>query len=438
MSELRISVVGIGYVGLVTAVTFSELGFKTVCTDVVKEKVEGLRDGRVLIYEPGLEELVRKNVLRGRLTATTELKDAVESTDVTFICVGTPFIDKAIDLSGIRNSAENIGRLLKEKNRFHTVVIKSTVPPSTTDSVVLPILESFSGKRAGESFGLCMNPEFLREGNAVQDSMNPDRIVIGEYDGRSGDVLDEVYKNFQCPKLRTDLRTAEMIKYASNVLLATKITFANEIANICERFSIDVYEVMKGVGLDSRINPQFLNAGCGFGGSCFPKDVKGLIAHSEREGYEPKLLRTIMEMNESQALRVVDILESAIGRLDGKSIALLGLSFKPDTDDVRETRALPIAKVLMQKNAKVIAYDPKAMDNFKELISNVEYAESARDALNNVDACIIQSDWEEFRQLKIEDFKRMRSPVVIDGRRTFEPNKLIEGGIVYKGIGWKN
>jgi UDPglucose 6-dehydrogenase len=285
-----------------------------------------------------------------------------------------------------------------------------------------------------------MNPEFLREGAALHDSLHPDRIVVGGYDQRSIDFVMQVYKGFDCPKFETDLRTAEMIKYGANCLLATKITYANEMANISEFFGVDVYEVMKGVGMDFRINPSFLNAGVGYGGSCFPKDVNAITAFAKEKGYKPRIFSAILDVNKTQPLRILEIAKSKLGGVNKKRVALLGLSFKPDTDDVRYTRALPIAESLIEEGAEIIAYDPKATENFKNLTQiPITYVLSAKEALKDADICIIQSDWKEFKDLTPSDFKAlMKDPVILDGRRTYDPEKFIEEGITYYGIGWKN
>jgi UDPglucose 6-dehydrogenase len=355
--------------------------------------------------------------------------------------VGTPSLpDGSIDLGHIKSSSEDIGLALKEMDKYHVVVAKSTITPSTTDSLILPILQEKSQKKVGEDFGLCMNPEFLREGAALHDSLHPDRIVVGGYDQKSIDFVMQVYKGFDCPKFETDLRTAEMIKYGANCLLATKITYANEMANISEFFGVDVYEVMKGVGMDFRINPSFLNAGVGYGGSCFPKDVNAITAFAKERGYNPRIFSAILDVNKTQPLRIIEIANNKLGGVSKKRVALLGLSFKPDTDDVRYTRALPIAESLIEGGAEVIAYDPKATENFKKLTQiPITYVSTAEDALKDADICVIQSDWEEFRNLSPSDFKGlMKTPVILDGRRTYDPNKFIEEGITYYGIGWKN
>ena len=303
--------------------------------------------------------------------------------------------------------------------------MKSTVLPRTTEDIVLPILEKYSRKKAGKDFGLGMNPEFLREGIAINDFLNPDRIVIGYYDNKSRDYLKKLYDVFSCPKVETSLSAAEMIKYTSNSFLSTKISFANEIGNICKKLGIDTYEVFKGVGLDNRINPSFFNSGIGFGGSCFPKDLYALIAKAEEIEQEPRLLRAVMEVNENQPKKMLDLMEKYM-LLDGKNIGVLGLAFKPDTDDIRGSRAIPIIESLLEKGANVIAYDPKAMDNFKELFPQIKYAKSAEEVLNS-DAVFTTVEWKEFNNL---DFT---GKIVIDGRRIEEAEKKAD---IYEGVCW--
>ncbi len=441
MADIKITMIGMGYVGLVTGAAFAKHGFDTTCTTTTPSKAENLNSGITPFYEPGLDELVKEGVDRGLFHGSTDNIACVKDSDISFICVGTPSLpDGSIDLDHIEKAAADIGTALKEMDNYHVVVAKSTIVPSTTDSLILPILEKNSQKKVGEDFGLCMNPEFLREGAALHDSLHPDRIVVGGYDQRSIDFLMKVYEGFDCPKFKTDLRTAEMVKYGANCLLATKITFANEFANICEFFGVDVYEMMKGVGMDFRINPAFLNAGAGYGGSCFPKDVNAINAASISKGYKPRILQAVLDVNETQPLRVVELAEKKAQGLKNKRVALLGLSFKPDTDDVRYTRALPIAETLIEKGASVVAYDPKAIENFKKLTDKpITYVSTAKEALKDADVCIIQSDWAEFKKLTARDFKDlMKKPILIDGRRSFDPRELIKEGVSYLGIGWKN
>jgi len=441
MKDLRIAVLGMGYVGLTSAVAFAKHGFKSVCTTTTPSKAEKLNKGIPPFYEPELGDLVKEMVGKGLLSGSTDNVDAVRFSNVTFICVGTPSLsDGSVDLSAVKIVAKDIGNALAKKGDYHVVVVKSTVVPGTTENLVIPIVEKVSGKRAGNGFGVCMNPEFLRQGEAVHDSLNPDRIVIGEYDKSSGNVLEDIYKEYDCPKMRFSIKAAELIKYAANSLLATKITFANEFSRICEKFNIDVYEVMKGVGMDFRINPLFLNAGCGFGGSCFPKDVNAIVALAKNIGVETPLLDSVLYTNELQPMHLVDLIKNTSGSLEGKVVAFLGLSFKPNTGDTRETRALPVIKKLYEFGVKVRAYDPKAIDNFKRLTDlPIEYFEKWEEALKGADLAVVQSDWEEIRAITADDFKRLlKNPIVVDGRRTYNPEVLIANGIKYYGIGWKN
>jgi UDPglucose 6-dehydrogenase len=441
MSDLKITMIGMGYVGLVTGAAFAKHGFDTTCTTTTKEKAEKLNQGISPFYEPGLDEMVKEVVEAGLFHGSTDNIGCVKESDITFICVGTPSLaDGSIDLGEVKTAAEDIGSALSDMNRYHVVVAKSTITPTTTDSLILPILEEKSQKKVGVDFGLCMNPEFLREGAALKDSLHPDRIVVGGYDQKSIDFVMQVYKGFDCPKFETDLRTAEMVKYGANCLLATKITYANEMANICEFFGVDVYEVMKGVGMDFRINPSFLNAGVGYGGSCFPKDVNAITATAKSKGYNPRIFSAILDVNETQPLRIIELAQEKLGGVTNKRIALLGLSFKPETDDVRYTRALPIALALLEGGAEVFAYDPKATENFKKLTDKpITYTDSAKEALKGADICIVQSDWEEFKALTPSDFKElMKNPVILDGRRTYDPQIFKNEGITYYGIGWKN
>jgi UDPglucose 6-dehydrogenase len=441
MEGLKIAVIGMGYVGLTSGMAFAKHGFRSICTTTTSSKAENLNRGIPPFYEPGLGEFIGELVEKGLLSGSTDNIDAVRQSDVTFICVGTPSLpDGSADLSSVKAATKDIGIALKDKDNYHVVVAKSTIPPGTTEDLILPTVEEFSGRKVGVDFGLCMNPEFLRQGEAVHDSLNPDRIVIGEYDEKSGDALEVVYKDYDCPKIRCDIRAAELIKYAANSLLATKISFANEFSRICEKYNVDVYEVMEGVGLDFRINPRFLKAGCGFGGSCFPKDVKAIASLAKNIGVATPLLDSVLYTNELQPMHFVELIGNAVGSLDGKIIAFLGLSFKPNTGDTRETRALPIIEKLYEEGAKVKAYDPKAINNFKRLTDlPVEYYENWEDALRDADVAVVQSDWEEVRNICAEDFKRLlKSPIVVDGRRTFNPSDMILKGVKYYGIGWKN
>jgi UDPglucose 6-dehydrogenase len=427
---MKISVIGSGYVGSVTAACFAEVGHEIVCVDIDEKKVEQINAGIPPIYEEGLGDLLRKYAGK-KLIATIDYEFAVRETDISFICVGTPSAeDGSIDLSIVRAAATNIGEALAKKKGYHIVVVKSTVVPETTEKFVLPILEEASGKTAGKDFGVAMNPEFLREGKAVHDFMHPDKIVIGAIDRKSGDLISELYRKFECEVTRTNPTTAEMIKYANNSLLATKISFANEIGNICKKLGIDTYEVMAAVGKDFRISPRFLNSGAGFGGSCFPKDVKALIGKAKAIGYSPILLESVIAVNEKQPLLMTEILIRKIGNLAGKKIAVLGLAFKNETDDIRESRAIPVIAELLRLGAKISAYDPMAIENMKRVFPIIEYSGKAEDALKGADACLVMTEWDEFRQLESE-FENMKEKIVIDGRRVIEAKN-----IDYEGLCW--
>ena len=407
-----IAVIGAGYVGLVTAACLANQGNRVILVDIDLKKIEALRRGESLIYEPGLDQLLK----RDEIEATADLEYALENSDISFICVGTP----SDELVEIRQVVEGMGRALKP---HHLAVVKSTVPPGTTQNILLPLMER-QGKRFGSDFSVCVNPEFLREGSAVEDFLHPDRIIIGEANPRDGDTLAELYRDFGCPILRVDLKTAEMIKYASNAFLAMKVSFINEIGNICKELGIDAYEVANGMAYDARIGKGFLNAGIGFGGSCLPKDLKTLIAKSKEMGYEPSILEEAENLNELQPLRMVHLLKKHIPSLKGRRIGILGLAFKPNTDDIRDSGAIRITNALLAEGARVRAYDPKAMENFRRLFPQIEY--SAADGVLDSEAILILTDWEEFEHL---DYK---GKVVIDGRRV---EKAREARI-YEGVCW--
>ncbi|MFH1327988.1 MAG: UDP-glucose/GDP-mannose dehydrogenase family protein [Candidatus Bathyarchaeota archaeon] len=437
-----VSVVGTGFVGLVTATCFVDKGYVAYAYDSNHEKAEMVRSGRPPFYEPNLESLLKKGLERSLFKCVNSLEEAVLKTDVTFICVGTPSkADGSIDLTYIETSAEEIGKALAKKSDYHVVVVKSTVVPGTTQNRVKPQLEKSSHKVTGKDFGLCMSPEFLKEGSAVNDTFNPDRVVIGEYDKKSGDFLEKVFLNFygenSPPILRMNLASGEMVKYASNAFLATKISFINEIANICERVKgLDVAEIAKGMGLDQRIGPRFLQAGLGFGGSCFPKDVKALISFSQGLGYEPQIVKSVFDVNERQAIRAVELAKQLVGSLKDKRVALLGLAFKPDTSDIREAPSLKIIRNLLAEGAVVAAYDPAAMSEAEAILDYpVEYAVSSLDCIERADCCIVVTEWEEFKKLNPEDFlAHMQKPVVIDGRKIYDPEKF-RGKLVYAAVG---
>jgi len=411
---MKISIVGGGYVGLVSAACFAELGHVVSLIEIDEEKVEAINSARPPIYEKGLEELLKVHAGRS-LVATTSYEE-LDKSEVIMICVGTPSCqDGEADLSKVASASRSIGEALRDGKRQYVVAVKSTVPPGTTELLVRPAVLERS-YRDPRDIGFVMNPEFLREGLAVQDFMNPDRIVVGSYDKRSGDHFEPIYRGIDAPVVRTGLTAAEMIKYASNAFLATKISFSNEIGNVCKRLGIDVYQVMKGVGLDHRIGPHFLNAGAGFGGSCFPKDVAALIHLAQRLGEDPVLLRSVMEVNEQQPYRIVELLERRLGDLRGKRIAVLGLAFKDDTDDARESRSIPVIGELIRRGAMVAAHDPKANQSMARIIPDIQYCSSSSEALKDAEGCLVMTEWPQFGELGPE-FELMKNRLIIEGRR---------------------
>lgn len=420
-----ISTIGLGYVGLTLAVGFSLKGYDVIGIDKSSSKVENIGKGNCTIYDQGLKEALKKVAIR-----TTTSYEEICSSDITFICVNTPSnVDGSMHLDEIEQAIKALGEALRHKSGYHLVVIKSTVVPGTTESKIIPILEQYSSKLIGKDIGLCIAPEFLREGKLLEDFMNPARIIIGENDSKAGDILCELYKDFGAPIMRTHLKTAEMIKHASNAFLATKVSFINEIGNMCKKLGIDVYEVRKGMAFDPRIGDKYLDAGAGFGGSCLPKDIKALAAKASELGYEAPLLKSVIRVNKEQPLQLVDILNRKIGKLSGKRIAVLGLAFKSNTDDIRESPAIPVIKKLLEEGAHILAYDPVAMENMKKTFSSIEYKGSAKDALMGADACLIMTDWDEFRKLN-EEFRVMSHKVIIEGR------KVVNSSIEHEGICW--
>jgi UDPglucose 6-dehydrogenase len=443
---MKISVIGAGYVGLVTSVCLAEKGHQVICVDMDQEKVDKINNGTPPIFEKGLEELLQRNI-RKTLHATTDLPEAVLSTQITFIAVGTPFDGHKIDLFQVEEVARHIGQVLKEKNTYHLVVVKSTVVPCTTDETVGPILEVNSGKRLGEDFGLGMNPEFLTEGVAINDFMFPDRIVLGANDQSSLSMMEEVYTPFEGATIfRTNIKTAEMIKYASNALLATMISFSNEFGNLCAALGdIDVVDVMRGVHLSNYLSTpmpdgerffapitSFLMAGCGFGGSCLPKDVNALITHGKNAGRSMELLQAVININEQQPKEIISILKKHFRSLVGIRVAILGLAFKPDTADMRESPAIPVIKTLLEEKAMVQAYDPVARQEAKKLLGDrITYCENLDQVVNDAEAVILITRWEEFRMIPELLAKIKPSPLFIDGRRMLDKSSIPE----YEGIG---
>lgn len=443
---MKVAVIGTGYVGLVSGVCLAAKGHTVTCIDLDEAKVARINACEPPIHEEGLGELLRETVSSGTLRASTNLVDAVLGSEITLIAVGTPFDGSAIDLAQIRDAAHEIGTALRARTSWHTVVVKSTVVPGTTEDVVLPILESASGKKAGVDFGVGMNPEFLKEGEAIADFMEPDRIVLGGIDRRSIESLEVLYEAFpDTEKVRTNPRTAEMIKYAANSLLATLISFSNEIGNLCAEVGVDVTEVQAGVHLDKRFSPilpdgvrihptslSYLAAGCGFGGSCFPKDVKALIAYGKQAGVPMDVLSSVISVNETQPMKLLEILHQHMPSLSGRRIALLGIAFKPGTDDIRESPALPVAQQLIDEGAEVIAFDPIAREEAEKVFGDrIKFGNSLLSTIEEAEAIIIITRWPEFEELPNLLVSKLSQPLVIDGRRML-PKAMLKR---YEGIG---
>jgi UDPglucose 6-dehydrogenase/GDP-mannose 6-dehydrogenase len=413
--------------------------------------VQEINAGRPPIHEIGLDNLLRSARDKGMLSATTDAKTAILDSDVTLICVGTPTVDGRMDMSQIVAAAKEIGSALASKRGYHVVAVKSTVLPGTTEGPVKAAIESHSGKKVGHGWGLCMNPEFLREGRAVEDFRVPDRIVVGATDSMTAEVFLNVYADFTCPKLVTTPRTAEMIKYVSNSLLATMISFSNEIGNMCSAVpGVDARLVWKGVHLDRRLTPingqvggaagvtEYLWHGLGFGGSCFPKDVAALRSFGRTVGEQTRMLDAVLDINTDQPLRMVALLEKELS-LAGKTVAVLGLAFKPGTDDLRESPALPLVAELRKKGAKVLVHDPIAMPHAKKRpeFRDVVFAEDWAEALRKSDACCLVTAWPEYRNIQPTNFQKlMTRALVIDGRGVFEPAAMAAAGVVWRGVGY--
>jgi UDPglucose 6-dehydrogenase len=432
---MHVSVVGSGYIGTTIAAWFAELGHEVTNIDIDEAVVEAINGGEAPIHEPGLDDLIAEYG-GDRLRATTDYTEVRES-EVTFLALPTPSQDDgSIDLSMMKAGAESLGEAIREKDDEHLVVVKSTVIPGTTEDVVTPIIEDASGKTAGKEFQVAMNPEFLREGFALDDFRDPDKIVSGATDEAAFDMLDRVYNPLveaaegEPAVVKTGIKEAEMIKYANNAFLATKISLINEIGNICKEYGVDAYEVADAIALDHRIDEHFLRSGVGWGGSCFPKDVDALRHAAREREYDPVLLDATVEVNDRQPERMLSLLDDHVD-VAGKRVAVLGLAFKPGTDDVRYTRAIPVIDGLQERGADVVGYDPVATENMREHFPDIEYADSAPDALIDAHAAMIVTDWDEFAALD-ESFDRMADPVVIDGRRIVDRRD----GITYEGLTW--
>ena len=436
----RIGVVGLGYIGLPLACAFASKSFKVIGLDTDLEKIEAIRNVETPIYEEDLQGLLRKVLEDKSLKVTSNYNEMVEEADIYFICVGTPpNPDGSVDLRYVTESVEMLGESMKGIDKYSLLVVRSTIPPGTTSNIIRKIVEEKSGKRLGE-YGLCFNPEFLREGKALHDIFNPDRIIIGACDEKSGTLLLDIYRRFHGdsmpPVLLTNPTNAELIKYASNVFLAAKISFINMISQICQNLrDADVKIVAEGMGMDKRIGREFLNAGLGWGGSCFPKDVKAFLRFGEELGVEMKLVESIIEINEMQIENALKLAEELLGGINGKVISVLGLAFKPGTDDVRESRSIKLVERLVDKGARVKVHDPKALDKARKALGDrVEYCPSIEECLRGSDLCILATEWPEYKELEPSVLKRlMRSPTLLDCRRIYDPERF--GGIKFAAIG---
>ena len=436
---MNIAVVGTGYVGLVSGTCFAEMGVNVTCVDVDKAKVESLRNGQIPIYEPGLDELVKRNVAEGRLHFTTDLASCIDDVDIVFSAVGTPpDEDGSADLRYVLEVARTFGQNIK---KYTLLVTKSTVPVGTAAKVKAAIAEELAKRGEDVPFDVASNPEFLKEGAAISDFMRPDRVVVGVDSERAREFMSRLYRPLMLNNFRvifTDIPSAEMIKYAANSMLATRISFMNDIANLCELVGADVNMVRKGLGSDTRIGSKFLYPGCGYGGSCFPKDVKALIKTAEKAGYDMKVLRAVEDVNECQKELLVKKLVKRLGNdLSGKTIALWGLAFKPETDDMREATSLVVIDMLVKAGARVRVFDPVAMNECKRRVGDiVEYATDMYDALVDADAMLMLTEWKQFRMPSWNVIARtMRYPLIIDGRNVYDPEELLSMGIEYHCIG---
>jgi len=431
---MNICIIGTGYVGLVTGACLAEFGMNLVCVDNDLQKVALLRKGEISIYEPGLDDLVKKNMKEARLRFSSDLQEAVISSLVIFIAVGTPpREDGSADLSAVESVAKEIAQSM---DGYKVIVVKSTVPVGTSRRLK-HLIESHQSRPV--PFDMVSNPEFLREGSAVQDFMRPDRVAIGAESEQSVAIMKDIYSALyliETPFVITSLETAEMIKYATNAFLATKVTFINEVANLCERVGADVHHVSRAMGLDGRIGRKFLHPGPGYGGSCFPKDTRALSRLAQEKGYAFKILNAVIEVNEEQRQRMVNKIEERVGALRGKTIGILGLSFKPNTNDIRESSAITIIEILLEKGARVRAYDPAAMEEARAVLPDVEFGKDPYDVAQGCDALVLATEWNQFRRLDLQQIKGLlKTPIFIDLRNVYDPDQMKRLGFNYCGVG---
>ncbi len=447
MYKYSVSILGTGFIGLCSAACFANKDIKVLASTHNEKKATIINGGKAPFFEAGLQEImddIKKNNPELLQCLTDPIK-AILETDISMITQGTPMReDKSIDLSFIESTAREIGEALKKKDTYHLVVVRSTVVPGTTRNLVSKIINEVSGKEPGKDYGLCMQPEFLAEGRSIEDTLHPDRIIIGEFDEKSGTMLQEFYEYFygdhleNCPILRMNLESAELVKYGNNCLLSTKISYANEFANFAELVpNVDVVQVMKGVGLDYRINPRFLGAGVGFGGSCFHKDVNAIKAWAKSQGYPSRLLEAVLDINDDQAIHIVDIAEELAGKLANRKVTLLGLSFKPGTDDMRQAASIRVVNELRKRRVTdIVGYDPKALKTAEvELGDIIQYANSIEEALKDSECALLITEWDELKTLMPDDFKkRMKTPNLVDGRRLYD-YETFNSALPFRAIG---
>jgi len=431
---MKIAIFGAGYVGLVTGVCFADLGNDVVCVDIDPKKIEALNQGKVTIYEVGLEELLQKGLKEKRLIFTIDAKKAIQEAEVIFICVGTPPRHNGeADLTFVTEVAKTVA---EHMNGYKVIINKSTVPVGTADYVKRVIQ---ANQKTKHSFDIVSNPEFLREGAAVKDFQNPDRVIVGTDSDRAKEIVAKLYKPVSRvgkPIVFTSVKSSELIKYASNAMLATRISFMNELSFLCEEVGADIKEVAHGMGLDTRIGPRFLQAGAGYGGSCFPKDVKALAQTMERFGFTTELLRAVDYINDRQKKSLLPKLKKFVPKLDGKKIAVWGLAFKPRTDDIREATSITVIEQLQSEYANVVAYDPEATENAKKMLKDVKFVNNQYDCLKDADALIIVTEWDQFREPDFEKMKKlMKGDIIIDGRNIYEPEDMKKLGFRYIGVG---
>ncbi len=431
---MHICMVGTGYVGLVTGTCFAEFGNDVICVDIDSTKIEKLNRGEIPIYEPGLDDLVAKNVKEGRLTFTTDMKYAVENSLVIFVAVGTPQAeDGSADMRYVEAVAKDIAKFM---NGYKVVVNKSTVPVGAGKWIKDVIQKHL---KAPIHFSVVSNPEFLREGSAIEDFMRPNRVVIGAEDSEAMAIMKDLYSPLyliETPIVMTDLASAELTKYAANAFLAVKISFINEVANLCERVGADVHDVARGMGLDNRIGSKFLHAGPGYGGSCFPKDTRALVSIGQKHDYQIQIVEAAVRVNEQQRKVMVQKIKKAVGKLSDKTIAILGLAFKPNTDDMREAPAVDIIEALQAEGAKIRAYDPVAIHEAKKVLKNVEFCEETYETLEGADALIFMTEWNQFRSLDLDKIRNLlRTPIVLDLRNIYDPQRMREKGFQYYSVG---